>query len=491
MRGAIVFLLIIALALSWLFFFTSSRGQTAGIASQSARQDTITVWVNELLGSPDEAYYYALADLWNSIEPNVHMKMCVLGHSGYESKLRVAIASGQPPDVCFGGMATLDSLQYSGKTQDLSIPIPPKYFPDSRLAEFTPTLRKALEPDANGRPRIFPIWRYAYGGIILANNDMLKAAGFNDQQIRDHGWTIDQFRQACQRMTHDGHYGFGAALVHLEHLFLNEFGPGIWGRDVTRNNLLAYDPQQHRWRIHPALTEEQIYRVFDLFNNLINVDKSWDPATLSMGIGEIIDEITVQRTLGMTFGEVPWVPRLRMDIWKENMAMGVNQPPPPPLTAIWMPAEIPGQKGTPIAGVLGFSVMKQVPDKGETHTDDALKVALFLTHPVHQARFQIRTFRHLPPEPKEFAQIYPELMHSDDPWVKFYNQVMDSDIPVVSDTPQSGDPGYAQYGELRARVDQWLGKNGMDLLQQVIYRKISVHDGAAEFYRQLKALDSP
>ncbi len=24
----------------------------------------------ELLGSPDEVYYYQLADLWNSIEPN-------------------------------------------------------------------------------------------------------------------------------------------------------------------------------------------------------------------------------------------------------------------------------------------------------------------------------------------------------------------------------------------------------------------------------------
>jgi hypothetical protein len=494
-RGAAVFLLIIALALSWLWFFTSSRGQAIYVPSQSAQQDTVTIWIGEMLGSPDEAYYYSLADLWNSIEPNVHLKISVLGYSSYQSKLRIAIASGQPPDVSFGGLETLESLRYSGKTDDLSVPIPTKYFPADRLAEFSPMMRKALDSDASGRPRILPIWRYAYGGIILANNDMLKAAGLDDQQIRDHGWTIDQFREACRRMTHDGHYGFGAALVHLQHLFLDEFGPGIWGRDITRDQLLGYNDKLKRWTIHPALTEEEIYRDFALFNDLINVDKSWDPATLGMGIGEIIDEVTVHRTLGMTFGEVPWVPRLRMEIWKENEALGVHQPSPPPLTAIGMPAEKLGEKGegagTPRAGVLGFSVMKQIPYQGDAHTDNAMRVALFLSHPVHLARSQMRTFRHLPADPKEFAEIYPELLHSDDPWVKFYNQVMDSDVPVVSNAPAPGDPAAAQYAELRARVDEWLATNGMNYLQQVIYRKISVREGAAKFYRELKALDSP
>ena len=31
-------------------------------------------------------------------------------------------------------------------------------------------------------------------------------------------------------------------MVHLQHLFLNEFGPGIWGRDVTKNLLWATTP---------------------------------------------------------------------------------------------------------------------------------------------------------------------------------------------------------------------------------------------------------
>src|SRR5438046_8835216 len=97
-----------------------------------------------------------MTDLWNSIEPNVHMKMAVMSHGGYESKLRVAIASGQPPDVCFSGLETLESLQYSGKATNLAVPIPEKYFPDSRLADLGDTARKSITP--HGRPTVFPIW---------------------------------------------------------------------------------------------------------------------------------------------------------------------------------------------------------------------------------------------------------------------------------------------------------------------------------------------
>src|SRR5206468_3706360 len=99
--------LAIALVVRWLWFWTeldARRTNAPSDASSKGSTDTVTVWVSEMLGSPDESYYYQLADLWNSIEPGVHLKMSVLSHAGYDSKLRVAIASGQPPDVCFGGI---------------------------------------------------------------------------------------------------------------------------------------------------------------------------------------------------------------------------------------------------------------------------------------------------------------------------------------------------------------------------------------------------
>ena len=198
MRRLTVGILAVALVLSWLWFWTAfdarRTGGSSGASSESA--DTVTVWASELLGSADESYYYQLADLWNSIEPNVHLKMSVLSYAGYDSKLRVAIASGQPPDVCFGGLATVESLQYTGKASDLAVPIPPKYFPADRLAEMGPIVQAAVMHD--GKPTIFPIWRYVYGGFILANNQMLKGdAGYDDAEIRKNGWTIDQFRDAA------------------------------------------------------------------------------------------------------------------------------------------------------------------------------------------------------------------------------------------------------------------------------------------------------
>jgi hypothetical protein len=138
---------------------------------------------------------------------------------------------------------------------------------------------------------------------------------------------------------------------------------------------------------------------------------------------------------------------------------------------------------------MGFSVMKQSPYKGDLHTDHAMRVALFLTHPVHLARSQIRQFRHLPPNPKEFGEIYPELLHSDDRWVKFYNEVMESDVPIVSE-PLPGDVASAAQGAaFHAKVEQWISRQGIDYLQQVIYQKLSPHEGAARFYRDLKALE--
>ena len=100
-------------------------------------------------------------------------------------------------------------------------------------------------------------------------------------------------------------WGFGAALVNVQQVFLNEFGPGIWGKEIAQNALLGYDSAKKRWTIHPALTEAQIEQDFDLFNDLINVDHSWKQESLGMTFQEILDDMTLHHRLGMTFGETP------------------------------------------------------------------------------------------------------------------------------------------------------------------------------------------
>jgi len=122
MKNITIAALLLILGLSWAWFLTQRHGeQRKAVGSSVGTPDTVTVWVNELIGSPDEAYYYELEDLWNATHPNVTMKMSVMSHAGYQSKLRVAIASGQPPDVCMGGLETLESLKYSGKALDLAV----------------------------------------------------------------------------------------------------------------------------------------------------------------------------------------------------------------------------------------------------------------------------------------------------------------------------------------------------------------------------------
>jgi hypothetical protein len=76
-------------------------------------------------------------------------------------------------------------------------------------------------------------------------------------------------------------------------------------------------------------------------------------------------------------------------------------------------------------------------------------------------------------------------MHSDDKWVKFYNEVMASSIPIPPEEPKAE---VAQAAQFRATVDKWMAGPGMEYLQQVIYQKLTPHEGAVRFYRDLKAL---
>lgn len=496
MRNGLIGVLALALVLSWLGFWTyrdASRAEPGGIGVARAA-DVVTVWINELIGSPDEAYYYELEDLWNSTHPDVRMKMSVMSHAGYQSKLRVAIASGQPPDVCMGGYETLEGLKYTGKAADLSVPIPEEFLPARRVEAMGGLVQRVIVRD--GRPTVFPVYRYSYGGVLLANREMLREAGFDDEQIRREGWTFAQFRDACRRMTRDTNgdgrpdiWGFGAALTHLHHLFLNEFGPGVWGKEIARGQFLVKNAETGRWGLDPSLTIEHLEQVFLLFHQLLNEDKTWNPSCLGMNWDEINRELIERRRLGMTFGESPWAAKLRTDIWDAEEAMGVrHESPRPDLTVVWMPTLRAGDRPVPRAGVLGFSVLKQTPYKGDEHTANALRAALFLSHPTHLARSQLRKFRHLPPDPVRFGRIFPELVVADDPWVAFYNGVMDSDIPVVPEPVSPEDPAIAQYVALRTRVDRWVQQEGIGFLEEVMYRRLTAREAAERFYSGLASL---
>jgi len=484
MKVILTVVLVLALLLSWLWFWTVLEKPVPAVSEESAevREDTIRVWVNELLTSPDEAFYYELADCWNATHPSVKIKMSVMAHAGYESKLRVAIASGQPPDVALGGLSTLETLRYTGKSTNLGVSIPEEFFPRERLEEMGPIVEAAIVRD--GRPTVYPVYRYCYGGVILANRRMLQEAGFDDERIRRDGWTYEDFLQAAKKMTQDldgdgtpDVWGFGAALVHLDHLFLREFGPGAWGKDLTES-FFAWNERVKRWDVNPNLKEEHFLEVLRLFDRMFHKEKVWNPLLLGMDWNEIINELVVRERLGMTFGETPWVVKLRKEIWETEVRQGVRTGEPPDMTVLWMPTLKPGDRPVPQAGVLGFSIMKQAPYKGDAHTDNAIRVALFLTHPVLLARSQLRQFRHLPPEPLRFEKIYPELIDNDDPWVRFYNEIMDSEVPLVIRPKGMDTPDLERFHLLTNEFDRWFRKEGVEYIQQVVYGKLLPEEAA-------------
>ena len=494
MKSVLIAVLSITLLLSWLGFLTLLERPFQSQEQETEKGDTdeIVVWLNEMLGTPDEAYYYELQDCWNVTHSNVKMKLAVMSHAGYDSKLRVAIASGQPPDVCTSGFETLQALESSGKSLDLAAPIPEDILPVEQLKAMGPVVeRSALR---NGKPYVFPLYRYCYGGVMLANRTMLMEAGYDDDEIRRNGWTFDQFRDACKRMTKDldgdgktDIWGYASALSHMEHLLLNEFGPAIYGKEIATAQFLGYDEQTKRWTRHPGLTEDHFYQLCLLYHQLINVDKSWNPNYLSMTTYELLDEIITQQKLGMMFGSIPWAPKVYKDIWDLEVKQGVKKPNPfPDLTTFWTPTLRKGDWPSPSAGVYGLSVLKQTPYKGDTHTRNACRVALFLTHPVHLARSQMRFFRHLPPEPERFGKIFPELIDMNDRWVKYYNEVMESGHWHTLGVDSATAPDFTAYQAVNMEVINWLRKTGYGVMEQVIYQKITPEEGGRRLFVGIK-----
>ena len=494
MKNTIIVVLMIALLVSWLGFMTwlerpvnLTEGDPTG-----ARVDVIHVWLNELLGSPDESYYYELADCWNATNPHVQIKMAVMSHAGYESKLRVAIASGQPPDVCQGGLEVAEPLQYSGKTSSLAVEIPEDIYPVESLEAMGPLVAQAGARD--GKLFVFPLYRYLYGGFLMVNRTLLLEAGFDDEVIRRDGWTFEQFRQAAKSMTKDVDgdgttdvWGFGASLKNLEQLLDIEFGPGIWGKEVARRGMLGYDEKTQRWVRHSNLSEDDIYQAFLLFHQLHNVDKTWNPQTLSSTIFELHDEVDVHQRLGMAFCSVPWMPKMRKETWDLEVRQGVEKPHPfPDLTAVWMPTLRAGDRPSPIGGVYGLSVLRQEPYKGDAHTRNACRVALYLTHPVHLARSQLRSFRHLPPDPQRFGAIFPELIDLEDPWVRFYNEAVDSGYWHARVAQFSDMLNLPAFQQVLLEKTNWLRRKGLGYLEEVIYEKSTPREAARRFHIELK-----
>ena len=95
----------------------------------------------------------------------------------------------------------------------------------------------------------------------------------------------------------------------------------------------------------------------------------------------------------------------------------------------------------------------------------------------------------MPPNPIEFGKVFPELTHRDDAWVQLYLEMMDSDIPLVAEPLSQADPSTGRYLALRRDVDQWLEREGVGFLEQVIHGKLTPAEGAEFFYERLLALD--
>ena len=102
---------VVAVVLAWVVFIGMLAALISGrlddktvgsnlFAGQKQQKDVVVLWLGELLGGPSEIVGRRVIAEYNRTHKDVYIKAVVMPYACYLGKVNVAIATGQPPDVC-------------------------------------------------------------------------------------------------------------------------------------------------------------------------------------------------------------------------------------------------------------------------------------------------------------------------------------------------------------------------------------------------------
>jgi multiple sugar transport system substrate-binding protein len=247
----LVFVLILSLVLT-------ACGAKAPAASNTPVTISMMMW-----GDPAEL------DVWNQIvadfhqaNPNITVKVEVSDWDSYWTKLKTLLSADTPPDV-FAIDAPL-YLDYQSRGVLLNLQPYLDKNPDLLKGVYPQTLEAYKTPDGMyGVPRDFQTIALFY------NKDMFDAAGVKYPTA---DWTYDDLRNAAKQLTKVGadgkttQFGFYSDLWDMELIW----SEAIWayGGDVINAD-----------HTKTLLGDEKAHPAWQLFHDMMFVDKSWPTST--------------------------------------------------------------------------------------------------------------------------------------------------------------------------------------------------------------------
>jgi multiple sugar transport system substrate-binding protein len=255
----ILFVLVIA-----SLIIAGCGGAQAPAANKAPVEISMMMW-----GDPAEL------DVWNQIvadfhqvNQNITVKVEVSDWDSYWTKLKTLLSAGTPPDV-FAMDAPL-YLDYQSRGVLLNLQPYIDKNPDMLKGVYPQTLEAYKTPDGMyGLPRDFQTI------VLFYNKDMFDAAGLAYPTA---DWTYDDLRTAAKSLTKVGpdnkvtQYGFYADLWDMELIW----SEAIWahGGDIINAD-----------HTKTLIGEPKAREAWQLFDDMVFVDKSWPTSTTASEYG--------------------------------------------------------------------------------------------------------------------------------------------------------------------------------------------------------------
>ena len=460
-------------------------------------RDVVTAWFGVIMGRWDEDVYRQVVADYNRARDVVVVEAVLIPYACYLGKINVAVATGQPPDVCWDAAYIVDGVRRRQDIPDLAVPVPEEFLPQSVRERYGESCVAAVSRD--GVPMLFPAYTFIGQSMFEARADWFEKAGLDLEEILEEGWDYGEFRRALKDVQAvmraekgEQAYAFGFNLKDLNKLLYYDLLPSVIGRDAAQRSFLVYDADARRYRLDPEITPEKLAVPLRLMQQLLHEDGTWGRKHLGMDYGQLQNEFFEQGTLAVIWANSPGDAVAGQITHNREVDRGLRGER---VKLTVLPAPVP-RKGMPqvfLTGGEGWGVLRQIPGKGEAHTRRALDFARHLSSPevlarLYRASGGLRL--NLWPDPEAVLTLAPDVPSpvEEDPWLRFQwdtyrtwartGQVYSSNIKwpdeeVHAELMQRMAPMYASSSYL-------VGGQGRQIAERVLFGELDPLHGARE-----------
>ncbi len=471
------------------------------ISPFAQKRDVVTFWQGVIVGSSEERIFKEVVDDYNRTHPDVYIKSVLIPYNAYIGKINIAIATAQPPDVCWNAFSLLESLKVKKKVPDLAIPIPEEMLtPEVRKYYGQSTLDSVSKL---GKVYSFPNCKYLMGGAFLANAKYFEKAGIDPIYYLENGWDYKTFRDdmkkvqaAMQKEVGPDAFAFGINLRNIDSLVYGNFFFPSLGKESVMRNYIYYDEKQKRYVIDPLLTPEKLARPLQLMHDMMYVDGTWSKKFLGLEYSQMLVDLETNNKLAATYAVSMGVSVSEQMTYNKDYERGIHKNP---VKMVILPMPTPTM-ADPIVYTIsatGYGVLKQMPYRGKKHTQNALDFAKYLTSPEVLAKFFVASNRRYWPWPNEDAVRKVFGKENDpiitDPWLgrqwNYYLKEFDKKEKIAVTDPNKPIPDQTKAELISTSVFNYLytGK-GHSILENVVYDKIKPDEAAREMLAGVKSV---